>query len=257
MSVFLPRLVKEWEHQHVILVWSRAALEAVAKSSLLKLQRNVTTFVAKPEDVYRIVVFDSKPVKRQVSTIQLYGGEPTLAIDISNVVIEDVIKFCSKRQHVIWAFNIPYWSHFFKVIDEHAKLDDVMILTLYNDSHGIEDYRHLEESTRMSVQAKQSMCSCCMKKMVKCVENSTCGHYVCVDCMEKRLECKHSDHRREFVSILDVNTFKSCSNPECLECIYFDGLDKEIVCEQCNMCFYCSDLCKAVHFYSHQFECEL
>ncbi len=251
----LPRFVTEWDGPHIILVWSPAALESIKKSCLLKSKANVTNLdhIITRDCIYRVYVFDSRPAKRLVSNVQLFGGTPTLVVDVSNVLCADIVRFCSEQeQRTIWAFNIPFWSHYFKVIDQQANVTQLAVLLEGNTEYEDEDLRALEELTRISARSYCSSCFVCTIEKL----TPTCGgyHYICVDCSDNKKDCFHASHKRELVNdyVYDGDVRFTCSYNECT-----DAANATITCERCNLCFYCSQLCKELHHEAHQMDCDL
>lgn len=255
LKISLPSFVKEWSADgHVILVWKRDALLAVKSSPLLKYKHNVTNLdhIIKDDNIFRIVVFDSKPNKRLVSNTQLYGGAPTLVVDISSILYADVVDFCSKRENVL-AFNIPFWMHYFKVVDEHTNVVELLSFLVEgnNDIANKEELRKLEECTRLSEEAQQDFCSCCFacnggNNVIK-----PCGHYACAECVNTKRECLNTQHKKEF-NLGFVDEFTKCSNVDCN-----DSYDREISCQQCHLYFYCSRLCRELHCIEHRITCDI
>lgn len=267
----LDSFVCEWKGGHIILVWGQAALQVICKSILLKQKQFVTNLsqiipVAAP---YRVVVFDSNPRSLTAPLIQLYGGLPTLVIDISGVALLELLHIVSASERLLWGFNLPFWSSIVTPIDK----DCLTLTTLYQLLHGSkriasEDFepllRQLEEATR---RATPEVCGSCFGSLSggEGARAVGCTHRLCRNCAIFKMGCRHREHKLEVFMIphtqdeesqpkeandaIDDATFV-CSNGGCEKDSHFD-----IICQSCWLVTYCSEQCKEDHYEEHSLYC--
>lgn len=203
--------VQEWpSYCAIILVWGSKALDRVAQTKATKWEDNISTHYQTFAPLgMRVVVFDGVPANLNSGEVQMFGGRPTLVIDMSQRDhISMLIPFLKQRKHVI-CLNTPFYLgtpviRLCRFVDAKPLIELLNGSAVFtNDTLKIEALREtIQDSVDHDLDSKT--CHSCMKVCasqaivrhvsIDCSE----GHSFCVSCDMARNTCYHPEHKRTF-----------------------------------------------------------
>lgn len=171
--------------QKVLLVWGKQAFDNVSN-------RKKNPLLKKSDKQFgnanlKIIVFEiEKEQQIPMTTVQIYGGDPVLLIDMElfhyQTVMEAILKH--PKSH-IWALNLPFWTHQCVILNEA----NIGLLTGYKEK--IKALNLLRKLTQLD-----SVCHCCFVRTPEIQREQFCGHAHCAKCEFGKL-CYHPDHKLE------------------------------------------------------------
>jgi len=165
----------------VLLVWGEQAFDNVSnhkKNPLINPQKVDTR-----SKIVKIIVFQESDKNLQLTTFQMYGGEPVLLLDMSQVHFQTIMESLLKiRRTFICALNLPFWSH------QCVPLSDQNIDQLVTNG-GANSVSTLKKLSEL-----KHVCFGCFKSTQGgWIGNLPCQHHVCDACQV----CYHPDHKTE------------------------------------------------------------
>lgn len=167
--------------QKLLVVWGKEAFDNVTnhkKNPLIKPKKIDTE-----SDILQIIVFNNTTTTKKLplTTVQYYGGEPVLVVDMSQVHFRTVMESCLMTGGIkhFYSLNLPFWSHQCVVLckENVNQLCDPEIA-----------YSVLDKITKT-----KSYCSGCFKILSAKRLSPLCGHDQCDEC----ISCYHPDHKTE------------------------------------------------------------
>lgn len=219
MSIF-----ENWPGSCVVLIWGNESFKA--------LQRSATQFERIQQDCVYGVFVNSRTTKKKkgfrYDLKVLYGGVPVLVINAMHFTYSEMSKLrtdiLGETRHVYVTPDFPYWHHSFKV-EEHP-----CGFAIEKDQAALD-----------------SLCSQCLCQYT-CILTKKACHTICDACARADFEmtCYHASHKREHIEFEDAALFDGLTDLSVGYCLR-EGcpeiIDSSIVCFNCNVGGYCSELC--------------
>ena len=170
--------------QKVLFVWGKTAFDNISNRKKNPLLKKLDKEFGNGN--LKILIFENETKQLPMTTIQIYGGDPVILIDLEplhyQTVMEAVLKF--PKAHV-WALNLPFWTHQCSILSE----DNIGFLTGYEQKE--KALNLLRKLTQLN-----NVCHCCFVKTQEIQREQFCGHPHCAKCEFGKL-CYHPDHKME------------------------------------------------------------
>ena len=198
--------VKFWSPSNaIILVWGDTALSNVNTSDGMMYYANTSRYETLIKDNHmRVVVFDSNPLTHTHMDVQLFGGTPTLVIDMSVCnYISTLIPLLRGRDKVI-CLNTPFYLEKPAIhVNRSSEIGQLKFLMegsrkFNNDLQNIIFSKLVAQSRDSKLDVKT--CSSCMGMFDELMANDLeCMHLVCNNCWLSSQQCYHPHHTRGFL----------------------------------------------------------
>lgn len=207
----LPWFCVRWSGLHVFLVWGANALSALSSSRLLKYSKNCVNMdhVAKKNDCFKILVFDHDERLVGVLDRQIYGGIPTLVIDVSRIDLTQLYQL-EQDNRTIWGFNLPFWFRFITPVTAENASNHFGLEQFFQGSSIVNPdqipgaVKELVACTRND--STENLCTTCFETL--CAEENlewtrdadecVLSHPICRACKSLNGLCYHVSHKRHF-----------------------------------------------------------
>lgn len=177
----------------VILVWGKCAFDNLIShktNPLLKYKYNIPVlFPNSTSDILHVSIFNTNESKIPVATLQTFGGDPVLIINLENMHYETIMNaILTNKRNYIWGVNLPFWAHQFITLSETC-LTGLEELSSNETPSSI--FKTLDQLTKNT-----NTCYSCFKQVTEEKDyNIICGHLHCKSC--DYLCCYHPSHLLE------------------------------------------------------------
>lgn len=174
--------------QKILLVWGKASFDNVSnrkKNPLLKFLKNKIQYESA---TLKIIIFDHYEVEKHLpaTTLQMYGGDPILLINMEKVHYQTVMEAILKHpRKYILSLNLPFWTHQCTLLNK----DNIDCLSGYLPKTKAFDLLH--RLTELN-----NVCFCCFEQIQEVLCEQFCGHNHCAKCEFGKL-CYHPEHKTE------------------------------------------------------------
>jgi len=200
--------LKFWSPSNaIILVWGETALSTVNTSNGMMYPANTSCYeILIKNNHMRVVVFDSNPLTHTHMDVQLFGGAPTLVIDMSKDNYTSTLMPLLRGRDKVICLNTPFYLE--KPAIHVTRSSEIgQLKFLMEGSRKFNDELQNSILSNLVTKARDSpldekTCSSCMGIFNELVSNDLeCGHLVCSDCWLSSQQCYHPQHTRGFLLV--------------------------------------------------------